>query len=318
MNFLNIHTDLLRSADYLGTEPVERATWLNLMAWCASQENGGVIAGAVDWPDRKWQQVCGVTLEEVTEQTGTLYYFNDDGDLIVHHYPTEKELEVIAKRDGGRKGGGSTTDAKKKAVRENGRKGGRPPKNQTETKNLSLNQSSHPEETKAETKRKGREGKDKGMERKGGERTREETSPENQNLKVLKFPLPPSDSEFVLSALAEIFPNAPRTLSEAEEKDIALWLPDLADLSPDDAEALVCWFLLVDDQVRGRKKWPRSRPEFLANYAEAMEKIREWWKATGKAWFVKRQKRKAAKSAKSEDAADPPMDPAEAIKFLNS
>jgi len=43
MNWINIHTDTLRSEDYLGADPIERATWLNLMGWCCSQENGGMI-----------------------------------------------------------------------------------------------------------------------------------------------------------------------------------------------------------------------------------------------------------------------------------
>ena len=81
MNYLNIHTDFLRSEAYLGAEPIERATWLNLMAWCASQENGGVIENAESWTDRKWQQLCGITLDEV-KTISSLYGFKD-GSLMV-------------------------------------------------------------------------------------------------------------------------------------------------------------------------------------------------------------------------------------------
>ena len=103
MNYLNIHTDFLRSETYLGSEPIERATWLNLMSWCASQENGGVIENAESWTDRKWQQLCGITMSEV-KTISTLYGF-EDGNLMVSNYPIEKEAEVKAKRKAGKKGG---------------------------------------------------------------------------------------------------------------------------------------------------------------------------------------------------------------------
>ena len=103
MNWLNIHTDALRSEEFLGAEPTERATWLCLMGWCVTQENGGIIAGAQEWGTRKWQQVCGVTLDEVQIQSG-LYWF-ENGNLMVLAYPNSKEAEVEAKREAGKKGG---------------------------------------------------------------------------------------------------------------------------------------------------------------------------------------------------------------------
>ena len=158
MNYLNLHTDLLRSEDYLGAEPVERATWLNLMAWCATQENGGTIRNAADWTDRKWQQIVGITLQEVTDQSGSLYWFDQDGNLVVNHYPAEKESEVKELRERGKRGGLARTQAKTQAAKDNGKKGGRP-KNPTE------NPSENPSETQAKTQRKGKERK--GRERKG-------------------------------------------------------------------------------------------------------------------------------------------------------
>mgnify|MGYP000882679441 CR=1 FL=1 len=81
MNYLNLHTDTLRSVEYLGAEPIERATWLNLLGWCASQENGGRIVGGKDWPDRKWQQLCGVTRDEAL--TECELYWTDGRDVVV-------------------------------------------------------------------------------------------------------------------------------------------------------------------------------------------------------------------------------------------
>lgn len=142
MNFLNIHTDFLRSEAYLGAEPIERATWLNLMAWCATQENGGVILGASEWTDRKWQQLCGVTKEEAT-LVSDLYQLNESGDLVVNHYPKEKEEEVKTKRE---------------TAKANGKKGGRP-----KGKPTSVNPGKPTLVKSAKTEWKGREGN--GMER---------------------------------------------------------------------------------------------------------------------------------------------------------
>lgn len=150
MNFINLHTDFLRSETYLGAEPIERATWLNLLAWCASQENGGVIKGAKTWTDRKWQQLCGITLKEV-ETMSELYAFSGD-NLVVFSYPVEKEAEVKAKREAGKKGG----RPKKTKTLE-------PSKNKEEKPHgcdkLSSDSNHQPE--RAETEREGKE-KDKG------------------------------------------------------------------------------------------------------------------------------------------------------------
>ena len=105
MNWLNIEIRLMRSPEYIGSEPVERATWLNLMAYCAEQENGGRITGCGTWKDRQWQQTCGVTAQEVA---GICSLWTWEGsDLVVWNYPTDKEAEVRAKREGGARGGKS-------------------------------------------------------------------------------------------------------------------------------------------------------------------------------------------------------------------
>ena len=150
MNWINIHTDTLRSEDYLGAEPVERATWLNLIGWCCSQENGGVIENAADWSDRKWQQLCGVTKEEAT-LVSALYQLGTNGDLVVSLYPISKEQEVIAKR---------------KTAKLNGAKGGRPPK---ETKKeptpvILENPDHNPNVTQGESGREGKGREEKGKE----------------------------------------------------------------------------------------------------------------------------------------------------------
>jgi hypothetical protein len=103
MDWININVNVIRGEEYIDAEPVSRATWLSLTAWCCSQENGGVIIGARSWTDRKWQQLCGVTLAEV-ETMCLLYGFEQD-NLVVHFYPVEQEAKVIQNRINGGKGG---------------------------------------------------------------------------------------------------------------------------------------------------------------------------------------------------------------------
>ena len=143
MNWLNIHTDVLRSVEYLGAEPIERATWLSLLGWCATQENGGVISNATQWNDRKWQQICGITKKEV-ETKSELYEFIGN-DLFIHHYPLEAQTAVVAKREAGKKGGR--------------------PKKKTTNKPCGFVDDNHKDkDTKREVKTKGKERKGNGRE----------------------------------------------------------------------------------------------------------------------------------------------------------
>ena len=111
MNWINIHTDDLRGEQMMGADPVERGTWLFLLAWCATQENDGCIKDCLLWKDRRWQQTCGVTKNEV-HMDSDLYCFVGD-DLVVNLYPLDKQNEVQRKRD---------------QAKKNGRMGGRPKK----------------------------------------------------------------------------------------------------------------------------------------------------------------------------------------------
>jgi hypothetical protein len=103
MNWLNLQTSVIRSPEYVGCDPVQRATWLNLMIYCAEQENGGVIPDCASWKDRRWQQTCGVTKPEVDDQCD-LWSFDGD-NLTLWAYPAEKEEEIQKMRESGARGG---------------------------------------------------------------------------------------------------------------------------------------------------------------------------------------------------------------------
>lgn len=103
MHFFNLYIPNLRAQEYVSSDPVQRATWLNLSAFCCEQENGGRIAGAGSWNERQWMQMCGVTKKEATSAF-PLVEFNGD-DAIVWGYPEETEKKLQAKRAGGKRGG---------------------------------------------------------------------------------------------------------------------------------------------------------------------------------------------------------------------
>lgn len=92
MDWLNLHSSVLDSPEFVGAEPVDRATWLCLLRYCAGQENGGKIADCSEWGDRKWQQLARVTKAEVSRKSDLWRW--DGPVLIVWSYPSDKEDDV--------------------------------------------------------------------------------------------------------------------------------------------------------------------------------------------------------------------------------
>jgi hypothetical protein len=116
MEWLNLHTSILDSPEVIGSDPVDRGTWLMLLRYCIGQENAGKIDACREWKDRKWQQLVRVTKKEV-EADSDLWKW-EGADLVVAHYPAAKEAEVRTKRE---------------IARENGNRGGRPKRTQAAT-----------------------------------------------------------------------------------------------------------------------------------------------------------------------------------------
>jgi hypothetical protein len=146
MQWLNLKTSTLHAPEYIGSEPRARAAWLNVMLWCAQQENGGRIEQARDWKDRQWQQTCGVTRREVDCAERLLQW---DGEALkVWNYPADKEHIVREKRDIGRAGGIKSGVARSTKSE---------PKGEAETKQT-LQPNGQPN---ASTEGKGKEGKGK-------------------------------------------------------------------------------------------------------------------------------------------------------------
>lgn len=103
MNWLNIDVTALRSPEFIGAEPIARATWLCLLGYCADQENGGVIADCEQWGDRRWMQTCAVTRAEIDASKPLAFWVSSA--LHVAFYPIEQEERTKANRTNGLKGG---------------------------------------------------------------------------------------------------------------------------------------------------------------------------------------------------------------------
>lgn len=159
MEWLNIHTKTLDSEAVIGADPIERGTWLMLLRYCIGQENGGVIIDALNWKDRKCQQLLRVTHKEITTPSSLWEWKGHD--LHVTHYPIQKEEEV-------------------RTNRINGKRGGRPP-HKTHTKPPGLISLNPPESDRleiAETERN-RKGKEKGIGKEGEDAA---AAPDTENI----------------------------------------------------------------------------------------------------------------------------------------
>jgi len=138
MQYFNLHVPMLRMPEFVGETPANRGVWISLMGYCCDLENSGRIAGSLRWKSRMWEQSCGVTLEELG-QDSALWEWDGD-DLLVWGFPHRIQASLQAQRDGGKKGG---------RPRKN------PPENPVE------NPVENPPENRKEREGKGKEGKEK-------------------------------------------------------------------------------------------------------------------------------------------------------------
>lgn len=177
MEYINIPLYVIRSNEYIGADPTQRATWLSLVAWSCDQENMGRIAGARTWGDRRWMQSCGVMASEVAESCG-LYRWDGD-DLVISFYPADAQREIERKRE---------------IARANGRKGGRKPTSEpipeTNVGSDVGNQPRIANEAPSESEKKGKEKKGNI----GGETTTVDNTPEEEPPAAPVLPPTPHES----------------------------------------------------------------------------------------------------------------------------
>jgi hypothetical protein len=118
MNWLNINTTHMRDPLWVKSDATQRGAWLSMLGYCTERETNGIIVGARLWTDRQWIHSTGLMAAEVGDSS--LWKWVAD-DLHLELYPHEMQSMVVARREGGRKGGQAKTEAKANASQINGK-----------------------------------------------------------------------------------------------------------------------------------------------------------------------------------------------------
>ena len=117
MNWLNINTKDMKHPLMVKSNAVQRGSWLSMVCYCTELETDGIIIGARLWTDREWMHSTGLLASEVGDSS-LWKWINDD--LHLELYPHDIQTSVISRREGGRKGGQATSEAKAAAAKVNG------------------------------------------------------------------------------------------------------------------------------------------------------------------------------------------------------
>ena len=292
MEYINIPLYVIRSNEYIGADPTQRATWLSLIAWSCDQENMGRIAGARSWGDRRWMQSCGVMASEVAEPCGLFRW--DGGDLVISFYPADAQREIERKRE---------------IARANGRKGGRKPTPEpipeTNVGSDVGNQRWIANEASLESEKKGKEKKGNI----GGEITTVDSTPGEEApaapvLPAQSFPnrerlndvrgmrcadnhadmgASPGAARFMAACL-EINPSWSRTMPTAIEQAAALEAYRSAQgrVTPRDMEMLRDYYASgLTEDCKKKAFWrPDSRKKFWGCFGDVLPHAERWAKET--------------------------------------
>lgn len=99
MNHLYIQIKILSTEPFLHASAEQIGYWLQLYAYCATQENGGRIQNCRNWAPATWLRIMG----RDTPGECSLWVWHDD-DLLLIGYDTANERLAQRKREGGKKG----------------------------------------------------------------------------------------------------------------------------------------------------------------------------------------------------------------------
>lgn len=283
MEYINIPLYVIRSNEYIGADPTQRATWLSLVAWSCDQENMGRIAGARTWGDRRWMQSCGVMASEVAESCG-LYRWDGD-DLVISFYPVDAQREIERKRE---------------IARANGRKGGRKPTSEpipeTNVGSDVGNQPRIANEAPLESEKKGKEKKGNSE----GETTTVDDTPEEEPPAAPVLPPTPLESfpglspgtspSYGSSAWIALQPLAEwvKTLRPGwdvskftgmERSALLAMHKSLGGVVPDAAKDCVSRYLAAAPANASKWDYPPDRLLFMKTFGEIVQKAFAWDRA---------------------------------------
>ena len=115
MRYFPVECAVITGTDFSCATFEQQGQWLNLLTYCASQENGGRIEGAAVMPEVFFQRALNMRKEELESECPLWIW--DEQDLVVKFYPLENQEKCQTLREHGRKGG-RTRAAKAKAAKE--------------------------------------------------------------------------------------------------------------------------------------------------------------------------------------------------------
>lgn len=95
MLWLNIYLSDLDNEAFACAETADIGTWLRLMRYCCTQENGGLIKGAKAFDNRKFGALFRLSKPEIHEKSDLWAWKGND--LFVSHFPNER-LKIIKKQ----------------------------------------------------------------------------------------------------------------------------------------------------------------------------------------------------------------------------
>jgi hypothetical protein len=132
VDWFRVDVAFVLSAEFLALPEAPRAHWLALAAYCAQQENGGVLKGAVAWRDREWSFSAGmrqrsvrvlvnlglVRIHDLCQQDYVLVRYDVDGE---HRHQRTSETNANNAKVGWQKRAAAEATADAKNERRNAR-----------------------------------------------------------------------------------------------------------------------------------------------------------------------------------------------------
>ena len=115
MRYFPVECASVTGTDFSCATFEQQGQWLNLLTYCAGQENGGRIEGAAELPAVFFQRSLAMSKKEF--ETECPLWTWDGPDLVVKFYPLQNQEKCQALRESGRKGG-KTRAAKAKAEKQ--------------------------------------------------------------------------------------------------------------------------------------------------------------------------------------------------------
>ena len=115
MRFFPVECATVTGTDFSCATFEQQGQWLNLLTYCAGQENGGRIEGAAELPAVFFQRSLAMSKKEFESECPLWTW--DGPDLVVKFYPLQIQEKCQTLRESGRKGGRSRA-AKAKAEKQ--------------------------------------------------------------------------------------------------------------------------------------------------------------------------------------------------------